>query len=103
MPGDRFLHPPDRGLKLADTLIRDKHDPEIHLYSDGAAGDLSEFENKGLRVIYHKIGQRCNNVGITTLDIRENPENRKERDIYTSGVNFSSNAQSSALELLFAV
>ena len=88
-------------LKLADTLVRDKHDPEIHLFSDGAAGDLSEFENKGLQVVYHRIGQRCDNVGITTLDIRENPEDHKERAIYTSVVNFSSNAQSIALELLF--
>ena len=46
-------------LKLAGTLIRDKRDPEIHLFSDGAAGDLSEFENKGLRVMYHRLGQRC--------------------------------------------
>jgi hypothetical protein len=88
-------------LKLADTLIRDKHDPEIHLFSDGAAGDLSEFENKGLQVIYHRIGQRCNNIGITTLDIRENPEDHKERAIYTSVVNFTTNAQSTVLELLF--
>ena len=88
-------------LKLADTLIRDKHDPEIHLYSDGAAGDLSEFENKGLRLVFHRIGQRCNNAGITTLDIRENPENRKERAIYTSVVNFSTNTLSTLLELLF--
>jgi Ca-activated chloride channel homolog len=88
-------------LKLADTLIRDKHDPEIHLFSDGAAGDLSEFENKGLQVIYHRIGQRCNNVGITTLDIRENPEDHKERAIYTSVVNFSTNEQTTLLELLF--
>ena len=88
-------------LKLADTLIRDKHDPEIHLFSDGAAGDLSEFENKGLHVIYHRIGQRGDNVGITTLDIRENPENHKERAIYTSVANYSSNAQATVLELLF--
>ena len=88
-------------LKLADTLIRDKHDPEIHLFSDGAAGDLSEFENKGLHVIYHRIGLRCDNAGITTLDIRENPENHKERAIYTSVVNFSTNARATTLELLF--
>jgi Ca-activated chloride channel homolog len=88
-------------LKLADTLIRDKHDPEIHLFSDGAAGDLSEFENKGLRVIYHRAGQRCNNLGITTLDIRENPENREERALYTSVVNFSTNTRQTVLELLF--
>jgi hypothetical protein len=88
-------------LKLADTLVKDKHEPEIHLFSDGAAGDLSEFENKGLRVIYHRLGQRCENIGITTLDIRENPENHQERAIYTSVVNFSTNARQTVLELLF--
>jgi len=88
-------------LKLADTLVRDKQSPEIHLFSDGAAGDLSEFESKGLRVTYHRSGVRCDNVGITTLDIRENPENRQERAIYTSVVNFSTNARQTVLELLF--
>jgi hypothetical protein len=88
-------------LKLASTLVHDRKDPEIHLFSDGAAGDLSEFENKGLSVIYHRVGQRSENLGVTTLDIRENPENRRERAIYTSVVNYSSNAQQTTLELLF--
>ncbi|HEX4119318.1 MAG TPA: BatA and WFA domain-containing protein [Verrucomicrobiae bacterium] len=88
-------------LKLADTLVRDKHDPEIDLFSDGAAGDLSEFENKGMNLVYHREGERCNNVGITTLDIRENPENQQERAIYTSVVNFSTNTQQTVLDLLF--
>jgi hypothetical protein len=88
-------------LKLADTLIRDKRNPEIHLFSDGAAGDLSEFANKGMQVTYHRVGQRANNLAITTLDIRENPENRTERAIYTSVANFSTNVQQTDLELLF--
>jgi Ca-activated chloride channel family protein len=88
-------------LKLAGTLLRDKRDPEIHLFSDGAAGDLSEFEDKGLRVIYHRVGRRAENLGITTLDIRENPENRRQRAIYTSVANFSTNTQQTTLELLF--
>ncbi|HEX3720531.1 MAG TPA: BatA and WFA domain-containing protein [Verrucomicrobiae bacterium] len=88
-------------LKLAGTLVRDKHDPEIDLFSDGAAGDLSEFENKGLNVVYHREGERCNNVGITTLDIRDNPDNREERAIYASVVNFSTNTQQTVLDLLF--
>ena len=88
-------------LKLAETLVRDKRDPEIHLFSDGAAGDLSEFASMNLNVIYHKAGQRCRNLGITTLDIRENPENRAERAIYTSVANFSTNAEQTDLELLF--
>lgn len=88
-------------LKLAETLLQDKHDPEIHLFSDGAAGDLSEFANKNLNVIYHKEGKRCHNLGITTLDIRENPENRAERAIYTSVANYSTNEEQTDLELLF--
>jgi hypothetical protein len=88
-------------LKLAETLLRDKHNPEIHLFSDGAAGDLREFANQNLNVIYHKVGQRCQNLGITTLDIRENPENRAQRAIYTSVANFSTNEEQTDLELLF--
>ena len=88
-------------LKLADTMARSKKSPEIHLFSDGAAAGLSEFENKGLQVIYHKIGQRANNLGVTTLDIRENPENRAQRALYTSVVNYSTNAEATDLELLF--
>lgn len=88
-------------LKLADTLVRDKHDAQIDLFSDGAAGDLSEFENKNLHVVYHRLGRRCENVGITTLDIRDSPENHKERAIYTSIVNFTTNPVTTALELLF--
>jgi hypothetical protein len=93
-------------LKLAETLLRDgnKHDPEIHLFSDGAAGDLSEFaksNEKNLKVIYHKVGKRSENLGITTLDLRENPENRAERAIYTSVANFSTNEEQTDLELMF--
>jgi len=88
-------------LKLAETLLRDKHNPEIHLFSDGAAGDLSQFASQNLNVIYHKVGTRCQNLGITTLDIRENPENRAQRAIYTSVANFSTNEEQTDLELLF--
>ncbi|HEY3914301.1 MAG TPA: hypothetical protein VGN61_07425, partial [Verrucomicrobiae bacterium] len=88
-------------LKLASTLVRDNKDPEIDLFSDGATGDLSEFENKQMNVVYHREGERCNNVGITTLDIRENPDDRKERAIYTSVVNYSTNRQQTMLDLLF--
>jgi len=88
-------------LKLAATMARDKKLPEIHLFSDGIALGLDEFENKNLAVFYHCIGQRGNNLGITTLDIRENPENRAQRAIYTSVANYSSNAVQTSLELLF--
>ncbi len=88
-------------LKLAETLTRDQAEAEIHLFSDGAVGDLSEFENKGLRVVYHRFGERADNLGIVALDVRSNPEDAKQRAIYTSVQNFSTNAHEAELELRF--
>jgi hypothetical protein len=48
---------------------------------------------------FHRIGQRANNLGITTLDVRPNPENPAQRAIFTSVVNYSTNAQQTGLEL----
>jgi Ca-activated chloride channel homolog len=90
-------------LKMAESLVRDldpKTNPEIHLFSDGAVPDLSEFENKALPLIYHRVGQRADNLGITALDARANPEDATQRAIYTSVANFSSNRMETDLELL---
>src|SRR5688572_18749249 len=62
-------------LQLAETLIQNQPqdaNPEIHLFSDGAIPDLAEFENKNLPLIYHRIGSRGNNLGLTSLDARAN-------------------------------
>ncbi len=93
-------------LKIADSLVRNyetskESNPEIHLFSDGAVPELADFENKALPLIYHRVGKGNNNVGITTLDARANPEDATQRAIYTSVVNFSSNNVSTELELLF--
>src|SRR3954464_3447423 len=62
-------------LRMAESLVRDQADAEIHLFSDGAVPELSEFENKALPLVYHKVGKRGDNVGITALDVRSNPAN----------------------------
>ncbi len=88
-------------LKLAETLTHDQAQAEIHLFSDGAAAGLNEFENKGLRLVYHRVGRRGDNVGIVSLDVRAHPEDATRRALYASIVNFSTNAQQSELELRF--
>jgi hypothetical protein len=88
-------------LKMAESLVRDRRSAEIHLFSDGAVPELSDFENKALPLIYHKVGQRADNLGITALDARANPEDVTQRAIYASVANFSSNAMSADLELYF--
>jgi len=89
-------------LKMAESLIRDRgkeSNPEIHLFSDGAVPDLNEFDNKALPLIYHKVGQGANNLGITALDVKANPEDASQRAIYVSVANFSTNNQQTDLEL----
>lgn len=85
-------------LKLAETLIQNHPSAEIHLFSDGAVANLEEFENSGLPLVYHQIGVRGHNLGITTLDVRANPENPAERAVFTSVANYSTNAQETQLE-----
>lgn len=86
-------------LRMADSLVRDQRGAEIHLFSDGAVPDLSEFENKALPLVYHKVGRDSDNIGITALDVRANPEDAKQRAVYVSVANFSSNSVQSELEL----
>jgi hypothetical protein len=89
-------------LKMAESLVRDmdpKTNPEIHLFSDGAVPQLNEFENKALPLIFHRVGKDSNNVGITALDVRANPEDARQRAIYASVGNFSTNSQQTDVEL----
>jgi len=89
-------------LKMADSLIRDRgkeSNPEIHLFSDGAIPDLEEFNNRALPLVFHRVGQGGNNLGITALDVRANPDNPNQRAIYASVANYSTNVQQTDLEL----
>jgi Ca-activated chloride channel family protein len=88
-------------LKLGETLVRDKPTAEIHLFSDGAVSTLNEFENSGLPLVYHRAGQRANNLGIITLDVRPNPENAAQRAVFASVANYSTNVLQSQLEFRF--
>jgi hypothetical protein len=90
-------------LRMAESLVRDldpKTGPEVHLFSDGAVPELNEFENKALPLVYHRVGKSANNLGITALDVRANPEDARERAIYASVANCSPDSQQTELELL---
>jgi hypothetical protein len=90
-------------LRMAESLVRDldpKTGPEIHLFSDGAVPELNEFENRALPLVYHRVGKGANNLGITALDVRANPEDARQRAIYASVANFAPDSQQTDLELL---
>ena len=87
-------------LRMAESLVRDRRGAEIHLFSDGAVPNLSELENKALPLVFHPVGKESNNMGITALDVRANPENARQRAIYVNVGNFSTNTMATQLELL---
>ncbi|HTG44448.1 MAG TPA: VWA domain-containing protein [Verrucomicrobiae bacterium] len=88
-------------VKLAETLIQNNVQAEIHLFSDGATDSLSDFENKGLPVVYHQAGTRHVNVGIVNLDVRSNPDNPAQRAVFATLLNASTNRQQVQAELVF--
>src|SRR5205814_10241437 len=88
----------NEALKMADPLTRDKTGAEIHHFSDGATPALSDFENKGLPLVYHRVGQRANNLGIISLDVRPNPEDPSQRAVFTSVANSSPEEQKTEIE-----
>ncbi len=87
-------------LKLAETLVQKEARPEVHLFSDGAVGGLEDFESTGLPLVFHQVGRRANNVAITALDVRSNPENPLQRAVFANIVNYSTNSQTLTLEFL---
>jgi Ca-activated chloride channel family protein len=88
-------------LKLADTLIRGRNDAEIHLFSDGAIDDLADLSRVQLPIVYHRIGKRGDNAGITALDVRANPDNPAQKAVYAAVLNHSDQARSIPVDLLF--
>ena len=87
-------------LRMAESLVRDQRGAEIHLFSDGAVPELAEFDNKALPLVFHRVGTSGNNLGITTLDVRANPEDAHQRAVYAGVANFSTNTVQTDLELL---
>lgn len=88
-------------FKMAESLIRDVADAEIHLFSDGAIGGLEEFENRNLPLVYHRVGERAKNVAIGSLEVRANPENPKQRAVFASVANLSTERVETLVELSF--
>lgn len=91
----------NEALKLAETLIQNNTKAEVHLFSDGATESLSEFENKGLPIVFHQVGNRHVNVGIVNLDVKSNPDNPAQRAIFATILNASTNEQRFQAELVF--
>jgi Ca-activated chloride channel family protein len=88
-------------LRMAESLIRDVADAEIHLFSDGSVGNLDEFQNHNLPLVYHRVGVRRNNVALTSLEVRPNPDNPKQRAVFVGVANLTAVLVETTVELEF--
>lgn len=88
-------------FRLAQPLVRDQPDAEVHLFSDGAVPGLGDSEFEGMNVVFHKVGKRCANVGIVNLDVRAHPDDPARRAVFASVANPGSNVVETLAELSF--
>ncbi|RME95335.1 MAG: VWA domain-containing protein [Verrucomicrobia bacterium] len=88
-------------LRLAQSLTRDRVDAAIHLFSDGAVAGLDEFENAGLNLLYHRVGESADNRGIVALDVRPHPEDPTRQAVFVTVLNAATNRVTARLELYF--
>ena len=57
-------------FRLAEALIQDREDATVHLFSDGAGMESMGLDNADLPLVYHKSGNRMDNLGILSMDVR---------------------------------
>ncbi len=79
-------------LELSKNLVKDHPSSEVHLLTDGAVSDLGDLDQSELALSYHQVGERGNNVGLVSMDVRPNPEDPTTRAIFSNVVNFSTNS-----------
>ncbi len=88
-------------VKLAQNLTRNRAKTKVHLFSDGASPDLDEFELQDLDLIYHRVGEGGDNLGIVSLEVRPHPEQAGQQAVFATVANASTNALSTDVSLFF--
>lgn len=77
----------DEALRVAATLVKDRFDAEVHLFSDGAGVDLTAVETLDLPLVFHRVGQRNRNIGLVSVEMKSNPENPNQRALFVRVAN----------------
>jgi hypothetical protein len=88
-------------LKMAESLTRDNAAAEVHLFSDGAAAGLADLENRGLQLVYHRVGEVGRNAGLVQMELRPNPENPAQRAVFVAVMNAAAEPRTAEVQLWF--
>ncbi len=88
-------------LKLAQTLIENRTFAEVHLFSDGAVDEIEGLHIKDIPMVYHKVGERSENLGVVQLAVKAHPDDPTQKAVFASVGNYSEQTQRTQLELRF--
>ena len=86
-------------IVLAASLLRDKRNPQIYVFSDGAAPALQDLDVGKVGLQFVKIGNSNDNLAITALDARRDYGGTNNAQVFASVSNYGDSAKTINLEL----
>jgi uncharacterized membrane protein len=87
------------GIRTARALVGQDPRAEIHVFTDGAHPEALPAQGDDARVRWTGVGQRSNNVGITSLAVRRNYFGSYNSQAFLSVANFSAEPRTFSLTL----
>ena len=86
-------------IVLAASLLRDKKNPQIYVFSDGAAPTLQGLDVGKVGLQFVKIGSSSDNLALTALDARRGYGGSNAAQVFATVSNFGDKARKIDLEL----
>ena len=86
-------------IVLAASLLRDKKNPQIYVFSDGAAPALQDLDVGKVGLQFIKIGVSSDNLAITALDARRDYGGTSNAQVFATVSNYGDAPKNIDLEL----
>ena len=86
-------------IVLAASLLKDKKNPQIYVFSDGAAPALGDLDVGKVGLQFVKVGNSSDNLAITAMDARRDYGGSNNAQVFATVSNFGDAPKSIDLEL----
>ncbi len=86
-------------IVLAASLLKDKKNPQIYVFSDGAAPALQDLDVGKVGLQFVKIGQSNDNLAITAMDARRDYAGSNNAQVFATVSNYGDAPKNINLEL----
>jgi hypothetical protein len=83
---------------LAASVAGQQQGGRIYILSDGAFPEMDELDTRGSEVLFEKIGERHNNVGIVAMDVRRSFSDAGGYQLFMAVRNYGPEARKGNIE-----